>query len=164
MTDEQQPEPTEEQGRSWTPGEIRRAVKKPRRLEPTPAGERFAEQMLAIMNEYEQGRRAEIIAAGGDPDEDRDPFETVRAIANDWANTADDAEARAALLDHLADSLDTSEVRALRLAAEAVAAITPRLIYADADAGVSVAETAADLGATESYVYRILRKRPDVEK
>ncbi|MCX4824231.1 hypothetical protein OG883_31120 [Streptomyces sp. NBC_01142] len=159
MSDEQQPGPDEEQRDARTPGDIRRAMRGPRRLESTPAGQRLAEQMLIIMNEFEEARRAEIIAAGGDPDEDRDPFETVRAIANDWASSADDTEARAALLDHLADSLDTSEVRALRLAAEAAAAITPRLIYADADAGVSVADTAADLGATESYVYRILRKR-----
>ncbi|MFC8199929.1 hypothetical protein ACFUTV_31735 [Streptomyces sp. NPDC057298] len=127
--------------------------------EAAPAADRFREQMLTIMNEYEQARRAEIIAAGGDPDEDRDPFEAVRAVADDWADSADEPDRRAALLDHLADSLDTSRVRALRLAAEAAAAITPRLIYADADAGVSVAEIAADLGTTESYVYRILRKR-----
>ncbi|QRX90840.1 hypothetical protein [Streptomyces noursei] len=121
---------------------------------------RFTEQMLGIMAEYEQRRREEIIAAGGDPDEDRDPFETVRAIADQWATTEADDEGRAALLDDLADQLDTSEVRALRLAAEAAAAITPRLIYADADHGVKAADTAADLGVSESYVYRILRTRP----
>ncbi|WEB44028.1 hypothetical protein MOV08_35275 [Streptomyces yunnanensis] len=129
-------------------------------LGPGSATQRFTEQMLSIMAEYEQRRREEIIAAGGDPDEDRDPFETVRAIADQWAATEADDEGRAALLDDLADQLDTTEVRALRLAAEAAAAITPRLIYADADHGVKPADTAADLGVSESYVYRILRTRP----
>ncbi|QLF83240.1 hypothetical protein QEN61_gp56 [Streptomyces phage Eklok] len=146
--------------RGWTPTEIRRTMRKPDRLAPTPAGRRFAEQMLAAARAYEQERRAEIIARGGDPDEDRDSFEAVRAIADDWAATADDPDGRAALLDHLADSLDTSEVRALRLAAEAATAITPRLIRHDADHGVSAAQTAEDLGMTESYVYRIRRTRP----
>ncbi|GAA5056374.1 helix-turn-helix domain-containing protein [Streptomyces similanensis] len=120
---------------------------------------RFQLSMLAAFEEYEHARRLEIIAAGGDPDEDRDPFETVRAIADGWAASADDEEARAALLDHLADSLDTSEVRALRLAAEAAAAITPRLILADAEAGARVADTADDLGVSERYVYRVLREQ-----
>ncbi|WP_073782067.1 MULTISPECIES: hypothetical protein [unclassified Streptomyces] len=153
MSDEQQDQAEEQRS-------IRRAMRKPARLEPTPAGQRLAEQMLTMLNEYEQERRAEIIAAGGNPDEGRDPFETVRAIADEWAATADDADARTALLDHLADRLDTSEVRALRLAAEAAAAITPRLIYQDADHGVTAAQTAEDLGVTESYVYRIRRTRP----
>jgi len=161
MNKDQQPGPEEEQGRTWTPGQISRAVRKsPRGLEQTAAGRQFAQQIQTIVSEFETARRAEIIAAGGDPDEDRDPFEYVRAIADEWADTADDSERRAALLDRLAVDLDTSEVRALRLAAEAAAAITPRLIYADADAGVSVADTAADLGVGESYVYRILRQRP----
>ncbi|MGW1405039.1 hypothetical protein [Streptomyces sp. NPDC002403] len=127
--------------------------------ERPPTNGRLQEQLFAIFEQYENERRAEIIAAGGDPDEDRDPFETVRAIADDWADTADNPDGRTALLDHLTDTLDTSEVRALRLAAEAAAAITPRLIYADADHGVSPAATADDLGVTESYVYRILRAR-----
>jgi DNA-binding transcriptional LysR family regulator len=132
-------------------------------MTPTPAGQRLAEQMQTIMAEYEQARRAERIAAGADPDEDRDPFETVRAIADDWAATAADTDGRAALLDHLADTLDTSQARALRLAAEAAAAVTPRLIRADADAGVRPADTATDLGVTESYVYRILREQRAAE-
>ncbi|MEV4036385.1 hypothetical protein [Streptomyces umbrinus] len=164
MSNEQQPDPAKAQGAAWTPGDIRRAMKSPRRAQPTPAGHRLAEQMLTIMAEYEQDRRAEIIAAGGNPDEDADPFEQVRTIADEWADTADDNDRRTALLDHLANSLDTSEVRALRLAAEAAAAITPRLIYQDADHGVSVAATAEDLGVSEGYVYRILRQRPATDQ
>ncbi|MFJ9892705.1 hypothetical protein ACIQPR_05165 [Streptomyces sp. NPDC091280] len=149
-----------EEVRSWTPGDLRRAMKKPGPLEPTPALRRYTAQFLALTAQFEQDRRAEIAAAGGDPDEDRNPFEYVHAIADEWADSEKDPDRRAALLDDLADRLDTSEVRALRLAAEAAAAITPRLIYADADQGVSPAITADDLGMTESYVYRILRKRP----
>ncbi|MDK0520373.1 hypothetical protein [Streptomyces sp. ML-6] len=120
---------------------------------------RLREQLSAAFEQFEQEHRAEIIARSGNPDDDRDPFETVHAIADNWATTTDDPDSREQLLDHLTDMLDTSEVRALRLAAEAATAITPRLIYADADHGISPATTADDLGLTESYVYRILRNR-----
>jgi len=127
-------------------------------VELSPATQRLTEQMLGILAEFEKARRAEFIAAGGNPD-DSDPFETVRAIADDWADTADDPDRRDALLDRLTSTLDTSDVRALRLAAEAAAAITPRLIQAYANAGHRPANIAADLDVTESYVYRVLREQ-----
>ncbi|MGW6518560.1 hypothetical protein [Streptomyces sp. NPDC054962] len=126
--------------------------------ESTPAG-RFQVQMLAAITEFEQARRAEIIAAGGDPDEDRDPLETVHAIADDWADTAADADSRAALLDRLTYDLSLSDVRALRLAAEAAATITPRLIRSAKDNSQPVPSIAEDLGVTDSYVYRVLREQ-----
>jgi hypothetical protein len=132
--------------------------------QPQSPAATFTAQILALTERYERDRRAARIAAGGDPDEDRDPFDYVRAIADEWADTASDTDSRAALLDRLADSLDTSEVCALRLAAEAAAAVTPRLIYQDADHGVPVAATAEDLGVSESYVYRILRQRPAADQ
>ncbi|MCA1218851.1 hypothetical protein [Streptomyces sp. 8L] len=123
---------------------------------------RFAGKVFELFAQFERERRAEIIAAGGDPDEDHDPFEDVREIADQWAATAEDPQAREAFLDDLADRLDTTEVRALRLAAEAAAAVTPRLVYDDADHGVSAKDTAADLGVSESFVYRLLRQRADL--
>lgn len=142
-----------ETGHSYSSVEISR------RVQEQTAMSRLQANILAEIERFNRERRAEIIAAGGDPDEDRDPFEYVRVIADQWAETADDPDGRAALLDQLADRLDTSEVRALRLAAEAAAAITPRLIVADADARVRAADTANDLGVTESYVYRVLREQ-----
>ncbi|WP_411145295.1 hypothetical protein [Streptomyces sp. x-80] len=148
----------------WTSGELIRAEKARRRRVPEPGKvtQDLARQLYLIHLEFEHARRAEIIAAGGDPDDDRDPFEDVREIAEQWAATAEDAEAREKFLDDLADRLDTSEVCALRLAAEAAAAVTPRLVYDDADHGVSAKDTAADLGVSESFVYRLLRQRADL--
>ncbi|MCZ9350736.1 hypothetical protein NGM36_13160, partial [Streptomyces mutabilis] len=160
MSDQQQPDNYKTE-RTYSSTEISRRIKgrtAPDRLEPTPAGRRFAEQLHDLIAQHERERIAERALAGG-PDEDRDPFEVVRAIADDWDRTADDPDSRAELLDHLADSLDTSEVRALRLAAEAAAAITPRLIVAESAAGVRADVIADDLGhANPSYVYRILRE------
>ncbi|WP_399087997.1 helix-turn-helix domain-containing protein [Streptomyces sp. BBFR2] len=121
--------------------------------------QRATEQMLAIMNEFEEERRAEIIAAGGDPDEDRDPLEYPTSIADQWDATEDDEDGRAQLLDRLALDLSLPDLRALRLAAEAAAAVTPRLVVESYDEGTGVkpAQIAADLGVSESYVYRILR-------
>ncbi|MBC9714063.1 hypothetical protein H9Y04_15975 [Streptomyces sp. TRM66268-LWL] len=129
-------------------------------LTPPSAADHFKEQMLTIMGEYEERRRTEIIAAGGDPDEDRDPFEQVRNIADDYTRHKDSGpEALADLLDLLAtDVLSLRDVRDIRLAAEAAAAITPRLIRSARDNGQPVPSIAADLGMTESYVYRQLRK------
>ncbi|MGW0756144.1 hypothetical protein ACWD1Y_06585 [Streptomyces sp. NPDC002814] len=160
MSNEQQPGPDEEQREAWTPGNIRRAMGKSGRLEPTPALRRFTEQFLNITEEYERARRADIIAAGGDPDEDRDQLEYVRWIADQWTDSEDNADRRAALLDRVYNELTLDDVRALRLAAQAAAAVTPRIIYWEADRGRKPADIAAELSVKESYVYRILRERP----
>lgn len=158
MSDEQQP------ASEGALAEHNRRAMARQRLEPRPAAERFKEQMLTLMNEFERDRRAEIIAAGGDPDEDRDPFEYTRLIADRWAETERDPERRAALVDELARDLALDEIRAIRLMAEAAAAVTPRLIYEDIDEGMSVAQVADDLGVSEGYVYRILRQRPAADQ
>ncbi|MFF5142541.1 helix-turn-helix domain-containing protein [Streptomyces sp. NPDC013157] len=127
--------------------------------ETAPAAERFREQMLTIMNEYEQARRVEIVAAGGDPDEDRDPLEFVRDLAEGYEQRRDDATARNRYLDQVARQLTPEDVRALRVAAEAVKKITPLIIRIAADEdGMTPAQIAEDLGMTESYVYRMLRE------
>ncbi|MEU0037232.1 helix-turn-helix domain-containing protein [Streptomyces sp. NPDC006333] len=129
------------------------------RQRPSSAADKLRARLVGALTDFDREHRAETLADGGDPNEQADPFETVRAIADDWATSADDPAARAALLDRLTLSLSNGEVRALRLAAEAAVAVTPRLIYAHADIGFSTATIAADFGVSESYVYRILRKR-----
>ncbi|MFD8611062.1 hypothetical protein [Streptomyces sp. NPDC059631] len=167
MTDEQQPDPADFPGyRKLTdPNAVgpKVAAHNRRKLAASitngTALGRLQLDMLTAFAEFEAERRAEMLAEGIDPDDDRDPLEYVRVIADEWADTEVDRERRAALLDRLADRLDTSEVRALRLAAEAAAAITPRLIARDAAAGVRPAATADDLGVSERYVYRVLSEQ-----
>ncbi|MET9914281.1 hypothetical protein ABZZ74_47575 [Streptomyces sp. NPDC006476] len=159
MSNDQQPEPDEEPGKAWTPGEIRRATRGPRRLEPSPAGQHLAEQMRALIVEFEHSRRGEVIAAGGDPDEDRDPLEFVRDLAEGYEQHRDDEAALARYLDQVARQLTPEDVRALRVAAEAVKKVTPLIIRIAADEdSMTPAQIAEDLGMTESYVYRMLRE------
>jgi hypothetical protein len=123
--------------------------------------DRFQAHLLDSVKQFERERRAEIIAAGGDPDDDRDPLDLVRSIADDYARHKEQGdEALADFLNLLAtEVLDIEDVRDIRLAAEATAAITPRLICESADRGMPPASIAATLGVSDGYVYRILRKR-----
>ncbi|MCX5161885.1 hypothetical protein OOK39_21860 [Streptomyces sp. NBC_00264] len=130
-----------------------------RSLDPTEGTVgRFQRQMIELMNTYERERRAEIIAAGGDPDEDRDPLEAVRDIAAGY--NADAADTLDDYLDRLADELTLDDVRALRVAGEAAVAATPRVIWAEADRGMKAPRIADEVGLTVSRVYQILRERP----
>lgn len=138
----------------------------PRRKPAMPkqtAAERLQADLLASLDQFQRERRAEILAAGGDPDEDRDPLELVRAIADNYAAHRDLPDAEA-MYDELALELSLHDVRALRLAAEAAAVITPRLIRSARENGQPVASIAADLAVTESYVYRILREKPAADQ
>lgn len=121
--------------------------------------ERFTAAVLAELEQFMRERRAEIIAAGGDPDEDdRDPLEAVRNIAADYH--ADAADTLDDYLDRLADELTLDDVRALRVAGEAAVAATPRVIWAEADRGMKAPRIAEEVGLTVSRVYQILRERP----
>ncbi|WP_102924300.1 helix-turn-helix domain-containing protein [Streptomyces noursei] len=160
MSDEQQHSPDEEQQPGWTPGEIHRATKKSkaRRLEPTPAAQRLGEQLFGILAEFEQARRAEIIAAGGNPDDDRDRLEYVRLIAEQYQHHHRNAAELPVLIQSLADDLDLEDVRALRVAGEAAVAITPEVIMRAADSGMKAPEIAGEIGLTPSRVYDLIRK------
>ncbi|MFJ5143293.1 hypothetical protein [Streptomyces sp. NPDC088707] len=123
----------------------------------TALGE-FQANMLRILDEYEEARRTEILARGGDPDEDRDPFEVVRQIADSYEalNDADETTEEIVLND-LADSLSLADIRALRLAGEAATSITPRAIM-DELGRKKIPQIAAELGLTTSRVYTIVRE------
>jgi hypothetical protein len=126
---------------------------------PLSPVDRFSAAVRDATEQFERHHRAEIIAAGGDPDGDRDPLDQVRNIADDYTRHKDRPEALAEFLGLLADELDLADVHALRLAAEAAALITPRLIHEAADEGRKAPDIADELGVTESYVYRVLRQQ-----
>jgi hypothetical protein len=115
---------------------------------------RFKRQMFAELERYDRERRAEIIAAGGDPDDD--PLEAVRDITDDYESLRDRPEL-GDFLDRLADTLDLDDIRTLRNAGELAQALTPQMIHAARANETPVPEIADRLGVTESYVYRILR-------
>ncbi|MFB6846220.1 hypothetical protein ACFCXS_15345 [Streptomyces sp. NPDC056373] len=123
----------------------------------TPAG-RFQQQMLEAIEQFERERRSEIIAAGGDPDEDRDPLEYAEWIASQWDATAEEPNERAALLLQLADELTLEDLRTLRLAAEAAAAVTPRMVVDAAGRGMKPNRIAEASGLTPSRIYSLLRE------
>ncbi|MEV6073973.1 hypothetical protein AB0L80_02480 [Streptomyces sp. NPDC052069] len=132
---------------------------------------RFQRQMLEIMNDFEQARRAEIIAAGGDPDEDRDPLEHVKWLADRYVESRDSPQDLERYLRGIANELTLEDARALRMAGEAVTKATPRLVRLAADEdGTDAPEIAAELGLTPSRVYDLLRRyvryawRADVEE
>jgi len=159
MSNGQQPNSEDEPGPAWTPGDIHRATGKSDRLEPTPALRRFTEQFLTLTEQFERDRRTEILATGGDPDEDRDPFEHVRWIAEGYDENRNNPKELAKHLDRVGDQLDLADARALRIAAEVVKKATPQLIRTAAEEdGMTPAQIADELGLTESYVYRLLRE------
>jgi hypothetical protein len=118
----------------------------------TPA-DKFRAQTLAALAQFERESRAAVEAG-------RDPFEHARHIADDYAAAKDDAEQLADYLDRLGAELTLADVRALRLAAQAAADITPWLVEQAAAKGMKAPGIAHELGVAESYVYRLLRQRP----
>jgi hypothetical protein len=123
---------------------------------------RFQRQMLAELERFDRERRAEIIAAGGDPNEEDDPFGRVRDIADDYERLRDRPELDA-FLDQLADTLDLDDIRTLRNAGELAQALTPRMIHAARATKMPVPTIADGLGVTESYVYRIIREHRAIQ-
>jgi hypothetical protein len=123
----------------------------------TPAG-RLAADMFALFERFEQERRAEIRAAGGNRDEaDAQPLDPgyLRWIADEYERN--DATSRERLLDLLGDDLDLDDIRILRLAGEAAVAATPRAIKAARGRGMEPPQIAAELGLTPSRIYQVLR-------
>ncbi|PJN40497.1 hypothetical protein CG747_12560 [Streptomyces sp. CB02959] len=155
MTTNDPPESPAEQGKALAKHNRRATARQG--LQPTPATQRFTEAMLAIFNEFEHNRRAEIIAAGGDPADDRDPLEYVRVIAEQYERHQDPQE-RQAFINSVADDLDLDDVRALRVAGEAAVAATPELIMRNVGRGMKPPQIAEEIGLTPSRVYDLIRK------
>ncbi|MFE2736247.1 hypothetical protein [Streptomyces sp. NPDC059349] len=159
MSREQPPRPTEPTLAEFREFLINRAQESP---EPgfwrSALQENITQLIVSLTDTYADGRHAGTIAACGDPDEDRDPLEFVRQLAEGYEQRQGDASALVQHLDGIARQLAPEDVRALRVAAEAVKKITPLIIRIAADEdGMTAAHIANDLGMTESYVYRTLR-------
>ncbi|WP_324603882.1 MULTISPECIES: helix-turn-helix domain-containing protein [unclassified Streptomyces] len=80
---------------------------------------------------------------------------TVASLHTQVRDT-DEAEA---FIEQVAAEHNLADLRALRVAAKAAAAATPRAIRRAATDGMKPPRIADELGRTPSYVYRILREQ-----
>ncbi|MGW2063476.1 hypothetical protein ACWCO9_23040 [Streptomyces sp. NPDC001937] len=83
----------------------------------------------------------------------------LTALADDYDDATTDAH-RAALGAHVAASIPLAEAGTIRRAAEAIKLATPGIICRATADGMEPNDIAAELGATGSYVRRILRENP----
>ncbi|MFD8151731.1 hypothetical protein ACFV28_13400 [Streptomyces sp. NPDC059720] len=125
---------------------------------PATATDRLAADMLALFSKYEREQAAARAARGDTNPYDLDEFEPVRDLADYYAKHRDDPERLEPFLDQLAADLDLADIRALRLAGEAVVAATSRAIKAARDRGMKPPRIADMLGLTPSRVYQVLRE------
>lgn len=123
----------------------------------TPTARLMAD-VLDLLNRHEREQAAARAANGDSNPYDLDPLEPVHDLANYYAEHRDDEAALAAFYDQLAAELDLADIRALRLAGEAVVAATPRAIKAARDHGMKPPRIADMLGLTPSRVYQVLRE------
>ncbi|APD18527.1 hypothetical protein HOR43_gp30 [Streptomyces phage Ididsumtinwong] len=121
----------------------------------TAAGALFTD-MMALFDKYERERAAARALQGDTNPYDLDEWEPFEAIANEWASTEGDEQAREQFLDRLADQLTLDNIRVLRQAGEAAAAVTPRVVRAER-ARYKVPEIARRAALTDGRVYQILR-------
>ncbi|MFD7512363.1 hypothetical protein ACFV5N_23915 [Streptomyces sp. NPDC059853] len=125
-----------------------------------PALTRFQRQLAAAVAELEAAHRADVIAAGGDPDDELpDLLDLVRDIATDYQRSRDNPIRARSLLDQLANDHDLSDLAALRLAGEAAAAAVPRAVDRAEAAGMTVPSIARALGLTPQRVYAMRQAR-----
>ncbi|APD18630.1 hypothetical protein SEA_PAPAYASALAD_51 [Streptomyces phage PapayaSalad] len=117
---------------------------------------RLMAQMIDLFGQWEREAAAERARQGDTNPYDLDEWEQFEDIADQWTNTEGDEQAREAFLDRLADLLTLDNLRVLRMAAEAAAAVTPRVVRAER-ARYKVLEIAARSGLTEGRIYQILR-------
>lgn len=134
----------------------------------TPTG-RLAAQMFALFEEFEQERRAEIIAAGGSPeDADDDGWgdtlsrSNLVSVARAHRNASRPDRAREGdldrVLDDLADEFDLADVRIIRGVAAALADAMPRIAHKHRERGMSPDEIARQTGYTASRIAQFIRQ------
>ncbi|MER8042577.1 hypothetical protein [Streptomyces sp. NPDC094032] len=133
---------------------------------PETATGRFAAQMYELYHQFEEERRAEIIAAGGDPDEDAelDPLsrEALVNLTRDHRSAmrpAADAQQYDDLIEEIADTYTLADVRVIRGAWAAITEAMPRIAYvARQDEGRSPDEIAKATGYTVSRIAQLIRQ------
>lgn len=137
----------------------------------TPAG-RLTAQMYALFEEFEQERRAEIIAAGGSPeDADDDGWgdtlsrSNLVSVARAHRNATQPHRAKEGdldrLLDDLADEFDLADVRIIRGVAAALADAMPRIAHKHREGGMSPDEIAQKTGYTASRIAQFIRQEKE---
>ncbi|MFH9295637.1 hypothetical protein [Streptomyces sp. NPDC017520] len=131
-----------------------------------PTG-RLMAHVLDAFAEFEEERRAEIIAAGGDPDEDdRDPLSRAALVdlARDHRSAmrpkADDQQYDD-LIEEIADTLTLSDVRIMRGAWTAINEAMPRIAYVARQGGTSPDEIARATGYTSSRIAQFIRQEKE---
>lgn len=171
--------------KGWTSGEITRIVRGRaakagtvdrivgelnRRGVPTDtAMGRMTAQMFALFEEFEEERRAEVTAAGGDPDDDgwddalsrSNLVSVARAHRNASRRHRAEAGDLDRLLDDLADEFDLYDVRIIRGVAAALADAMPRIAYKHREQGMSPDEIARKTGYTASRVAQFIRQEKE---
>ncbi|CAL9480880.1 hypothetical protein [Streptomyces sp. enrichment culture] len=121
---------------------------------------RLAAQMLALIEQYEQERRAETATAEGVDVEPGGPLNraTLHRIAYRHATQTDSPSSRDRLLDDLAAEFTLADVRIIRGVAAAVADAMPRIAYRARQEGHSADKIAQATGYTTSRVNQFLRE------
>jgi transcriptional regulator with XRE-family HTH domain len=126
--------------------------------------------MFALFEEFEQERRAEIIAAGGTPeDADDDGWgdtlsrSNLVSVARAHRNATQPHRAKEGdldrLLDDLADEFELADVRIIRGVAAALADAMPRIAHkAREQQGMSPDEIARKTGYTASRIAQFIRQ------
>ncbi|MER7726406.1 hypothetical protein [Streptomyces sp. NPDC096323] len=132
-------------GRSYTSAEISRTIKKDQQA--TAMG-RFHEALHTVAAEYEHAQAAARNAVTSS---------ALAALAENFTRATTDAHRRD-LAAEVAQELTLAEAGTIRRAAEAVRLGTPGIILRAAANDMTPNEIARELGATGSYVRRILRE------
>jgi hypothetical protein len=132
---------------------------------------RFAAQIFGLVEEFEQERRAEIVAAGGTPeDADDDGWgdtlsrSNLVSVARAHRNATQPHRAKEGdldrLLDDLADEFDLADVRIIRGVAAALADAMPRIAH-KARERMSPDEIAQKTGYTASRIAQFIRQEKE---
>jgi hypothetical protein len=164
----EQPPPDDDQGDTF--GRI--ADELNRRGVPidTPTG-RLAAQMIDLFEKFEQERRAEIIAAGGTPEDADDGWgdtlsrsnlvSVARAHRNATRPHRTEQGDLDRLLDDLADEFSLTDVRIVRGVAAALADAMPRIAHKHREQGMSPDEIARKTGYTASRIAQFIRQEKE---
>lgn len=117
------------------------------------AMDRFHEALLTVTAEYEHAQAAARNAVTSS---------TLATLASDYAATTNNAHHRAMLAADVAEGISLAEAGTIRRAAKAIELGMPGIICRARATGMEPVEIARELGATPSYVRRILRDNIDL--